>query len=154
IAASFLKEVRHMDDWVPHGGMGKWYWPTCFVKLAKGTKPEQVEIQLQAIGKRVVLRETSTSKTFLQMQPQPLADIHFNSEYRGDGIRKAHLPTLYAMMAIAVFILLLGAVNFINLSTAQSLQRAKEIGVRKVMGGGRTSLMGQFLIETGIITFA
>ncbi|HVU97881.1 MAG TPA: ABC transporter permease [Puia sp.] len=154
IAASFLKEVRHMDDWIPHGGMGKWYWPTCFVKLAKGTKPEQVEAQLRAIGRRVVLRETPTSKTFLQMQLQPLADIHFNSEYRGDGIRKAHLPTLYAMMAIAVFILLLGAVNFINLSTAQSLQRAKEIGVRKVMGGGRTSLMGQFLIETGIITFA
>jgi hypothetical protein len=56
-------------------------------------------------------------------------------------------------MAIAVFILLLGAVNFINLSTAQSLQRAKEIGVRKVMGSGRTSLIWQFLTETGIITF-
>jgi len=154
IATSFLKEVRHMDDWVPHGGMGKWYWPTCFVKLAKGTKPGQVEAQLQVIGRRVVLRTSGETKTFLEMQLQPLADIHFNNEYRSDGIRKAHLPALYAMMAIAVFILLLGAVNFINLSTAQSLRRAKEIGVRKVMGSGRTSLMGQFLIETGFITFA
>jgi len=157
IAASFLKEVRHMDDWVPHHGMSKWYWPTCYVKLAKGTSPEQVEAALQVIGKRMAPAPDFISKPgspplVFPMQLQPLADIHFNADYFHDGIRKAHLPTIYAMMGIAIFILLLGAINFINLSTAQSLQRAKEIGVRKVMGSGRTSLVLQFLTETGIIT--
>jgi ABC-type antimicrobial peptide transport system permease subunit len=84
---------------------------------------------------------------------QPLADIHFNTDYN-DNLRKAHLPTLYALTGIALFILLLAAVNFINLSTAQSLQRAKEIGVRKVLGSGKGSLMMQFLIEAGLLTAA
>ena len=157
LAASFLKDVRHMDDWEAHSGMGKWYWPICFVKLAKGTQPEKVEAALQIIGKRMFVPEDFKPKPgqprpSFKMQLQPLADIHFNNEYAHDGIRKAHLPTLYALMGIAGFILLLGAINFINLSTAQSIQRAKEIGVRKVMGGGRTSLQLQFLTETGIIT--
>jgi len=57
-------------------------------------------------------------------------------------------------MGIAAFILLIAAVNFINLSTAQSLQRAKEIGVRKVLGGSKGSLRVQFLVETFLVTAA
>ncbi|HUB60916.1 MAG TPA: FtsX-like permease family protein, partial [Puia sp.] len=82
---------------------------------------------------------------------QPLADIHFNNDYR-DTHHKANMPTLYALTGIALFILILAVVNFVNLSTAQSLQRAKEIGVRKVMGSGRRGLVVQFLVETGVLT--
>jgi putative ABC transport system permease protein len=146
IEACFLKENRHMDDWVWHEGMGRWYWPQCFVRLRKGVKPEQVEARLLTIDKQVI------GPGFFRARLQPLADIHFNSDYRGDGIRKAHLPTLFALMGIAIFILTLGTVNFVNLSTAQSIQRAKEIGVRKVLGGGKASIMAQFLTETAIIT--
>lgn len=157
LTASFLKNVRNLNDWVPHKGMSRWYWPTCFVKLAKGTSPEKVEAQLDIIGKRVdpgpdYKPKPGEPAPQFDMHLQPLADIHFNEEYFHENIRKAHLPTIYAMMAIAVFILLLGAVNFINLSTAQSVQRAKEIGVRKVMGSGRGNLVLQFLTETAIVT--
>jgi putative ABC transport system permease protein len=82
---------------------------------------------------------------------QPLADIHFDAAIR-DGLSKAHLPTLFALMGIAAFILLLGAINFINLSTALSIRRSKEIGVRKVMGGSRRSISLQFLVETFVLT--
>ena len=68
-------------------------------------------------------------------------------------MRQAHLPTLYGLMAIAVFILIIAACNFINLSTAQSLQRTKEIGVRKVLGGKRINLIAQLLGETLLISF-
>ncbi|HXB94472.1 MAG TPA: FtsX-like permease family protein, partial [Puia sp.] len=149
IDASFLKEKRHMDDWVWHEGVGKWYWPMCFVMLGKAIRTEQVEARLLTIGKQVI---GSDSAHPFQARLQPLTDIHFNTDYRDDGIRKAHLPTLYALMGIAIFILILGTVNFVNLSTAQSIQRAKEIGVRKVLGSGRASLVAQFLTETGIIT--
>jgi putative ABC transport system permease protein len=86
-----------------------------------------------------------------ELRLQPLTDIHFNTEYRDQYPRKAHLPTLYALMGIAAFILVIAAINFINLSTALSLRRVKEIGVRKVLGGGRLGLRVQFLLETGLL---
>jgi putative ABC transport system permease protein len=149
IEASFLKDTRHMDDWVPHSGMGKWYWPHCFIRLGKGVKTGEVETGLQMIARQVI---GSDSKHPFQVILQPLADIHFDAGFRGDGIRKANRPTLYALMGIALFILILGTVNFVNLSTAQSIQRAKEIGVRKVLGSRRGSIMAQFLTETAVIT--
>jgi putative ABC transport system permease protein len=148
IAGSFLKNVRHMDDWVMHHGAGMWYWPTCFVRLARGVSPARVDSELN----KSVARQAVTDPRFpYRIQLQALSDIHFNNDYN-DNLRKAHLPTLYALTGIALFILILAAVNFINLSTAQSLQRAKEIGVRKVLGSGRGSLIGQFLIEAGLLT--
>ncbi len=149
IASSFLKKVRHMDDWVPHNGMGMWYWPTCFVKLARGVSPARVDTQVTALATQHMVGADSRHPFLLHLQP--LADIHFNTDYN-DNLRKAHLPTLYALTGIALFILLLAAVNFINLSTAQSLQRAKEIGVRKVLGSGKSSMVMQFLTEAGLLT--
>ncbi len=83
---------------------------------------------------------------------QPLSEIHFNTAYEDAYGRRAHLPTLYGLMGIAIFILLIAAINFINLSTAQSLHRAKEIGIRKVLGSRRSGLVLQFLSETFILT--
>jgi putative ABC transport system permease protein len=148
IAASFLKDVRHMDDWQTHHGGGQWFWPGCFVRLARGVRPERVDAAMQAIGKRAIIEDSTHP---FQLQLQPLTDIHFDNAYSNDNLRKAHLPTLYALMGIAVFILILGVVNFVNLSTAQSIHRAKEIGVRKVLGSGRASLVAQFFTETGVI---
>ena len=150
IDASFLKVKRHMDDWATNGGgPNAPIWPRCFVKLEKGVKPEQVSASLQVIGRQVV---GNTAAHPFRVLLQPLADIHFNADYNDDDMRKAHAPTLYILMAIAVFILILGTVNFVNLSTAQSIQRAKEIGVRKVLGSARSGIMAQFLTETAVIT--
>ena len=83
---------------------------------------------------------------------QPLRALHFTPEFHrgddGDDWRKPYLPTIYALIGVAVFILLIAAVNFINLSTAQSMSRAKEVGVRKVMGSRKTNIRLQFLVET------
>ncbi len=64
----------------------------------------------------------------------------------------ANKTTLYELLAIALFLLLLGCINFVNLTTAQSAQRAKEIGIRKTMGSSRRQLILQFLSETFFIT--
>ncbi len=84
---------------------------------------------------------------------EPLADLHFNADVIENPTRTAHLPTLYSLMGIAVFILLLAVVNFINLSTAQTIRRAREVGVRKVLGSSKGSLLLQFLTETWVLTF-
>ena len=84
---------------------------------------------------------------------QALGEIHFNPDYDAFGQRQAHKPTLYGLLAVASFLLLLGCINFINLTTAQAAQRAKEIGIRKTMGSGKGQLVFQFLSETFLLTF-
>jgi ABC-type antimicrobial peptide transport system permease subunit len=122
--------------------------PFVYVKLAGGTKPVAVEAQMN----RILAEHVVADRQHPRLQAlEPLREVHFNSDYN-DGRRKAHLPTLYALGGISLFILTLAMVNFINLATAQSLQRAKEIGVRKVLGSGRRGLVLQFLIETGLLT--
>jgi ABC-type antimicrobial peptide transport system permease subunit len=84
---------------------------------------------------------------------EKFADIHFDEKYGVfDYSDAASKSTLYGLMIIAVFLLVLASINFINLTTAQAAQRAKEIGVRKTMGSTRTQLVAQFLSETFLIT--
>src|SRR5690606_11498537 len=123
-----------------------------FVKILEGSDVENVEIQLAAL--RDKFRGGSggeAEKDDITHNLQPLSDIHFNSDYDAFSQRQAHKPTLMGLFAVALFLLLLGCINFINLTTAQASQRAKEIGVRKTMGSGQTNIVIQFLIETLII---
>lgn len=146
IRNSFLKDEIQLDHW------GNWPSMTQgFVKLAKGISAAQVEKQFVPFVKAHIPPYPGHTQTLLL---QPLSDIHFNSLYHDKYSRQAHLPTLYGLMAIAAFILIIAAINFINLSTAQSLYRAKEIGVRKVLGSSRANLTIQFLVETFMVTFA
>jgi ABC-type antimicrobial peptide transport system permease subunit len=85
---------------------------------------------------------------------QPLADIHFNGDLGiFDHINStAHKPSLYILCGVAFLILLLAAINFINLETAQSVKRAKEIGIRKVLGSSRWQLVFHFLFQSVLLT--
>ena len=147
---SFLKSRIPTEDWnslSPHQSMA-------FVKLAKGVTPSGINKRFAAFIKDHVKFPDNSSS--LSMYLQPLNDIHFTDDFHrgddGDDFRKAYLPTLYALMGVALFILIIAAVNFINLSTAQSIQRAKEIGVRKVLGSNRRNIVFQFLTETLALT--
>lgn len=79
---------------------------------------------------------------------QPLLDIHLNQEVQGQMEPPGSLVFLYVFLAVGALTLLIACINFINLSTARSLQRTKEIGMRKVLGAWKTSLMTQFLGES------
>jgi hypothetical protein len=120
------------------------------IKLSKGIEPGQISREIASLVKKHMKNEPENKLSFLL---QPLSDIHFNADYSSDDIRKAHLPALYGLMGISLFILIIGVVNFINLSTAQLIQRVKEIGIRKVLGSNRANLVFQFLTETAIIVF-
>jgi len=147
---SFLKSRIPTEDWNslrPHSSMA-------FVKLEKGTKAEVVNARMNAyISAHIHAGDAGPKVTF---RLQPITDIHFAMEFHrgddGDDFRKPYLPTLYMLMGVAVFILVLAVMNFINLSTAQSLQRAREVGVRKVLGSRRKHIVFQFLIETLVLT--
>jgi putative ABC transport system permease protein len=124
-----------------------------FVKLTPETAVAHIERQLNDILKKnkpVTAENRARVQTF---RLQQLADIHFNENYGTFGTYPgAHKSTLYGLLAIATLLLLLGCINFVNLTTAQSAQRAKEIGIRKTMGSSRKQLIFQFLSETFFIT--
>ncbi|HEX3934353.1 MAG TPA: ABC transporter permease [Puia sp.] len=122
-----------------------------YVKLAPGRTVAQGEQQISSFFKPHGQPPPGWKIT---QRLQPLSDIHFNSAYSDPYGRRAHKPTLFALAGIALFILVIAAINFINLSTAQSILRAKEVGIRKVMGSSRGDLVRHFLIETGIIVVA
>jgi putative ABC transport system permease protein len=122
-----------------------------YVKLAPGITAAQAEQQSTEFFRR---RAKPNPGVKSGMALQPLSDVHFNAAYSDTYSRHAHKPTLLALAGIALFILIIAAINFINLSTAQSILRAKEVGIRKVMGSSRGGLIWQFLIETGIIVVA
>lgn len=128
-----------------------------FVKLNKGTSPAQIAKQLVVLRNKYRERNKekpdADEKDDTQHSLQPLADIHFNTDYDAFDQRQASTKTLYGLLAVAAFLLLLGCINFINLTTAQATQRAKEIGIRKTMGSSKGQLVVQFLSETLLLTF-
>ena len=90
----------------------------------------------------------------MQYVLQPLTDIHLTSHYLREMAPNGNINYVYTFMAIGLFVIIIAAVNFMNLSTAQSSNRAREVGVKKVLGSGRSSLVNQFLVESLIFSFA
>jgi len=125
-----------------------------FIKLSARASSARIEKQLNDILKKASPPRPDSKGSTHGFRLQSLSELHFNENY---GIfdftaRVANKPTLYFLLAIAVFLLLLGCINFINLTTAQATQRAKEIGIRKTMGSNRPQLIAQFLSETFLVT--
>lgn len=82
---------------------------------------------------------------------QPLRDIHFDQRYINNIITPTSKQSYWALAGVALFIIITACINFINLATAQSIRRAKEVGVRKVLGAKRPQLIWQFLGETTVL---
>jgi putative ABC transport system permease protein len=122
-----------------------------FVKLSPGTTPAHIQKQVMGLYKKYH-KDDPNDHGKTEYALQPLSDIHFNPKYDNFDQRLAHKPTLYGLLAVAAFLLLLACINFINLSTAQSSQRAKEIGIRKTMGSSKYQLVTQYLGETFVLT--
>src|SRR5690606_16146162 len=82
---------------------------------------------------------------------QPLTDIHLYSDAENDIAPQSDISYVYILSAVAVFILLIACINFMNLATARSAGRAKEVGMRKVLGSSRRQLVRQFLSESVLL---
>ena len=130
-------------------------YPT-FVLLKPGADPAQFQSKLKLIltkyfipvlranGEKVAETIADNAKLFAQ----PITDIHLYSAGIDDRLDKGDIKFVWLFGAIAVFILVIACINFINLSTAKSANRAKEVGLRKVVGSNRISLVKQFLTES------
>jgi putative ABC transport system permease protein len=131
-----------------------WNYNT-YVKLKPGTDATTFEKKMESVKKGYVeiLRKegnTSASDTdkYLFFRMQPIRDIHLYSADIDDYIPRGDIRYVWLFGAIACFILALACINFINLSTARSANRAREVGLRKVVGSMRSLLVRQFLTES------
>ncbi|WP_117883521.1 ABC transporter permease [Aureibaculum luteum] len=125
-----------------------------FIKLSKNTKLSNVQLVLNQLA---VEHKDPDEAAFGQERTfhlQPLSDLHFNSNYYTFDFSEgqASKSVLINLAYIALFLLLLACINFINLNTAQATQRAKEIGIRKTLGSSKKQLIIQFLSETFLLT--
>ncbi len=125
-----------------------WGWISfhTYVLLKEGVNPSIVNDKLLDFSKRHVYGDRPVGSTY---ELQALADIYFHSEgmMNAGEYKKGNLTYTYGLSFIAVLILLVAGFNFMNINTARSVKRAKEVGVRKVLGAGKRNLINQFLGE-------
>ncbi len=99
------------------------------------------------------MEEFEKSGNKLKYSLMPLTDIHLRSTYSFEVTPPGNIQYVYIFSAVALFILLLACINFMNLSTARSAKRAREVGIRKVLGTYRQTLVLQFLVESTVTAF-
>lgn len=139
----------HANGW-GYGGVHN------YLLLKPGTDVHKLEAQITAIEIKNSFspKAWSTGNNYLKIVLTPLLDIHLRSTSQYELSEGGNIQYIYIFSAIAIFILLIACVNFMNLSTARSANRAKEVGVRKVLGSARKYLIAQFLTESILVTLA
>ncbi len=122
-----------------------------YIKLKKGTNAPLFEKKLQTFYNRETAETRKASGISVGLFLQPLKDIYLHSSTGNEIAANGNIKSLYILASIAIFLLLIACINFMNLATARSKKRAKEVGVRKVLGASRKQLVWQFLSESFIM---
>ena len=161
----------HFDFFVPmleNGGSNEDNWLSedysTYILLKKNTDVKQVEAQLNPFMDKHVgpqlqsmanmsIDDLQKGGGYIRASLTPLADIHLHSNKQAELKANGNAEYVYIFSGIALMILLIACVNFMNLSTARSSNRAKEVGVRKVLGSLKKNLIHQFLTESFLVSF-
>jgi putative ABC transport system permease protein len=135
---------NNLTDWVSTFGDA-----STFIVLPDGISPQKFNTDLKVFAKRHKPVEYAKDAYVLQ----PLTEIHYDDRMGNYGGHTFSHSLITALSLIGIFLIVIACVNFINLATAQAVNRSKEVGVRKVLGSNRKQLALQFLMETAIIVF-
>ena len=132
------------NDWAKEWGNNG---PRCYVMLNKNADVNKVQAKLKGYIK------SKNKDSNVELFIQPYEDVYLYSNYKAGIQDGGRIDYVKMFSIIAIFILVIACINFMNLATARSIKRAKEVGVRKVVGAVRYSLIGQFMGESLIIAF-
>lgn len=145
--------MAQWGDWVAKNMNSNWGWYDfhTYVQLAPEADYKALEAKLPAFIDKYDGRENASER--IKFLLQPLKEIHLYSDLiqeirvNGDG------KTVYFLLIIAIFILVIAWINYVNLATARAMGRAKEVGIRKVVGAQKGQLIRQFLFESVLMNF-
>lgn len=129
------------QDWMETWGNNSFY---TYVRLKSNVTSTQVEASMKPFYKRYANTGAGNGEPILQ----PITDVHLYSDYKDGKPVGGRIEYVRIFSVVALFILLIACINFMNLATARSAIRAQEVGVRKVVGALRSSLIGQFMSES------
>ncbi|RIV21296.1 ABC transporter permease [Fibrisoma montanum] len=141
-----LKRISPDYDTHGWGGFGDNY--QVYTLLRQGIRPEQLANRFRAI--QVKYQQDPETIKNQHFELNPLSQLHYGYNFSG---RQANQKLLTILSLIGAFVLLIACINFINLTTAKALRRAKEVGIRKAVGSTRLTLIYQFITEAGLLTF-
>ncbi|ANH82479.1 hypothetical protein A8C56_17235 [Niabella ginsenosidivorans] len=147
VVFSFKSSVQEdiSKDWIAQDGS-----LNTFVVLPENMPAEQLESDLKALVKKYTPAEYANQGYILQ----PLHNIHYERAFGTFSGKTFSKELITALSLISLFLLIIACINFINLATAQAVNRSKEVGIRKVLGSSKMQLIIQFLSETFLITLA
>ncbi len=130
-----------------------WQWDGCltYLLLKPGTNPNALEAKFPAVVDKLAGEEHKRYNSAAIYLLQSLPDIHLYSNFMGEVEPNGDGNAVYLLLGIAFFIVVIAWVNYINLATARAINRAKEVGIRKVAGSFRGQLIRQFLLESALL---
>jgi len=140
---SIRNQVNLKEFWNIGGGF------FTFILLPQNYPVQRVQARIPAFLKK----NWDLNPKEVRLPIQALRDIHFDQRYINNVVTPVSKDTYYALVGVALLIIITACINFVNLATAQAIKRAKEVGVRKVLGASRVQLIKQFLGEAGVLVF-
>jgi putative ABC transport system permease protein len=133
------------------GGWGN-FGVFSYVLLNKGVTQETLQVKLDSTVAKYIAPIFEPLKITVHLKPLPIKSIHLTSDFEGEPVAVGNIQYVQIFSAIAIFLIIIASINYMNLATARSAKRAMEVGLRKVMGAQRGGLIGQFLTESILIT--
>ncbi|MEZ4850499.1 MAG: FtsX-like permease family protein [Bacteroidia bacterium] len=135
---------------------GSWgnYGLYSYVMLQNANQQESFAAKLPEVSQKYVepiFKNYGVTITYFLL---PIRDIHLKSDFQGEPQPTSEMAYIYLFAIVGIFMLMIASINYMNLATARSARRAREVGIRKVMGSLKSQLIGQFLSESVIITLA